>query len=151
MANATHRASLQDFVARGEILIDATADQVWKALTDPELHGRVMFGAKVESDWREGSPITSSGEYQGQHYEDKGEILQLKPGRELKMSHFSALSGKPDEPDNYHILDIELEPVSDGTRVTLTQTNNPSQDVADRTAENWEAMLKKLKEVAEAM
>ncbi len=150
MADVTHMASVQDFVARREITIDAPPDRVWRALTDPALHSRVMFGAEVESDWREGSPITWRGEWQGRSFEDKGTILQLKPGRELKMSHFSPASGDEDEPENYHVVDIELEAEDETTRVTLTQSNNPSQDAADHAAGNWEMMLKNLKQVAEA-
>jgi hypothetical protein len=32
-----------------------------------------MFGATVETDWRPGSAITWSGEYNGQRYRDKGQ------------------------------------------------------------------------------
>lgn len=150
MADPTHTATVQDFVARREITIDAPPDAVWAALTDPVRHGRVMFGAEVETDWQEGSPITWRGELQGRAFEDKGEILQAKAGRELKMTHFSPLAGDPDEPENYHVVDIELEPEGETTRVTLTQSNNPTQDAADHSADNWAMMLKNLKDVAEA-
>jgi hypothetical protein len=46
-----------------------------------------MFGTEVTSQWREGSAITWRGEWQGRAYEDKGVILQFKPGRTLQYSH----------------------------------------------------------------
>jgi len=150
MTHAKHTAGLADFVARRDIVINAPPEAVWKALTDNQLHSRIMFGAEVETDWQEGSPITWRGEWQGKSFEDKGEILQLSEERELKMTHYSAMSGQPDEPDNYHVVDIKLEPDSDGTLVALSQDNNPNQDAADHAGENWAMMLKNLKDVVEA-
>ena len=48
-------------------------------LTSPEAISRFMFGAKVDTDWEEGSPITWTGEYEGKPYQDKGEILEVVP------------------------------------------------------------------------
>ena len=52
-----------------------------------------MFGAELETDWAEGSPITWSGEWEGKPYQDKGKVLEVDPGRRLVHTHFSALSG----------------------------------------------------------
>lgn len=48
--------------------IDATPDQVWRAITDPGLVEQWMMGARVDSTWRKGEPITWSGEYSGPAY-----------------------------------------------------------------------------------
>jgi uncharacterized protein YndB with AHSA1/START domain len=151
MSQARQVASPQDFIARREIVIHAPPEKVWRALTEPALVGRVMFGAEVRSDWRQGSPITYRGEWQGKPYEDKGEILQITPERRLKTTHFSPLTGKPDKPENYHVVDIQLQEEGGTTRVTVAQSNNPTEDAAEHSAKNWELMLGNLKEVAEGL
>ena len=48
---------MPDFVARAETEIEARPAQVWDALTDPDLIQKYMFGSRVETDWKVGSPI----------------------------------------------------------------------------------------------
>jgi len=44
-------------IAKAETTINASADKVWNALTDPALIKKYMFGTTVISDWKEGSKI----------------------------------------------------------------------------------------------
>lgn len=108
-----------------------------------------MFGADVVSDWQEGSPIVWQGEWQGQPYVDKGAILQFQPERLLQYTHFSPLSGAPDQPENYHTVTIELSPAGKGTHITLAQDNNASQEERARLESNWGMMLTALKQFLE--
>lgn len=94
----------QNLIARASVTIDATIGNVWDALVTPEAIKQYMFGTTVVTDWREGSPISWKGEWEGKPYEDKGTILQLKPGRSLQYSHFSPRSGLADTQENYHIV-----------------------------------------------
>ena len=77
---------MTDHVAHAETQISASPQQVWDALTDPDAISTFMFGSKVDTDWEEGSPITWSGEYDGKPFQDKGEILEVDPGRLLKLT-----------------------------------------------------------------
>ena len=45
---------------------------------NPEAIKQYMFGTNVVTDWREGSPITWKGEWQGKSYEDKGVMFPLR-------------------------------------------------------------------------
>jgi uncharacterized protein YndB with AHSA1/START domain len=136
-------------VATAETEIHAPPSKVWRALTDPDQIQKYMFGSRVETDWKPGSRITWRGEYEGKQYEDKGEIVEVVPEHRLKVTHFSPLSGQEDRPENYHTLVYELE-ASDGmTHVSLSQDNNPSEEAAEHSRENWEKMLSALKEVVE--
>ena len=70
-------------VARAEVQISASPQQVWEALTDPDAISTFMFGSKVDTDWEEGSAITWSGEYDGTPFQDKGEILEVVENQQL--------------------------------------------------------------------
>jgi uncharacterized protein YndB with AHSA1/START domain len=136
-------------VAQASTTIAAPRARVWKALVTPDTIKQYMFGATVISDWREGSPIVWKGEWQGKPFEDKGVILQLEPERVLQYSHFSPLSGLPDAPDSYHTVTIELSDAAPGTRVTLSQDNNATEQARQHSEKNWQAMLEGLKKLAE--
>src|SRR5262245_1591888 len=139
----------QDLIAKSSVVIAAPKAAVWKALVTPALIKRYMFGSDVRSDWKEGSPITFSGEWQGKPYQDKGVVLRVQPERVLRYSHFSPLSGKPDRPENYHTVTIELADAAGQTSVTLTQDNNPTADARAHSETNWNMMLGALKQVVE--
>jgi len=140
---------VNDFVATAETDIAAPSSEVWAALTDPDQIEEYMFGAQVETDWSQGSPITWKGEYEGKSYEDKGEIIEIEPERRLKVTHFSPLSGQEDRPENYHIVLYELEERGSTTHVSLSQDNNPSEEAAEHSRANWEKMLSGLKQLVE--
>ena len=139
------------FQASTSIDIDASADRVWQTLTDPDLVARYMHGTSLDTDWQVGGPIVWRGEWQGQQYEDKGEVTAFDPPRRLAVTHWSPLTGEPDEPANYHHVTYELEPLGEArTGLTLTHGNSPSQDAADSmVADGWTPMLQELKKVAE--
>lgn len=140
-----------DFVAKASTTIQAFPAEVWDALVDPEKIREYMFGTNVSSEWKEGSPISWKGEWEGKPYEDKGVILQIKPPRVLQYSHFSPLAGLPDEPENYHTVTIELaEDGAAATNVTLSQDNNPTEKEREHSEKNWSMMLDGLKKFVEA-
>jgi uncharacterized protein YndB with AHSA1/START domain len=134
-----------ELVARATTIIAADPDAIWAALVDPAAIKQYMFGTTVESDWSEGSSIVWKGEWQGRAYEDKGTIRRIEPGRRLRYTHFSPLSGLPDEPQNYHTVTIELAPEGAGTSVTLTQDGSTTEEARKHSVENWSAMLESLK------
>lgn len=135
--------------ASAKITINAPVAKVWHALVTPELIKRYMFGAVVVSDWKEGSPIVWKGEWKGKAYEDKGQLLRNDPGRLLRFTHWSGLSGQPDKPENRHTVTIELSGEGGRTNLSLMQDNNRTEDERDHSETNWNAMLDGLKKVAE--
>ncbi len=132
-----------------EIDIAASPEDVWSILTDNAAFGDVMFGSEVVTDWTVGSPILFRGEWQGKPFEDKGEILELTPPTQMRVTHFSPLTGEEDLPENYHEVRYDLAPAGSGTHVTVTQDNNPTQEAAGHSTANWQTMLESLKKVAE--
>ena len=125
--------------------IDAPAPNVWDALTKPALIKQYLFGTEVTTDWKVGSPISYKGEWQGKPYEDKGEILEIEPGKRLVSTFWSALSGLPDTPENYNTVRYDLAPDGARPRLTITQDNNATQDAATHSEENWKTVLDGIK------
>jgi uncharacterized protein YndB with AHSA1/START domain len=142
-------ANAANLIARSSITIEAPPAKVWQALVTPAAIKQYMFGTNVTSDWKEGSPITWKGEWQGKAYEDKGVIRQFKPNQALQYTHFSPLAGLPDKPENYHTVSIQLSPDGNGTRVSLTQDNNPTEEARSHSEKNWKMMLDGLKKFVE--
>ncbi|MCY1676178.1 SRPBCC domain-containing protein [Pseudarthrobacter sp. SL88] len=138
-----------DFTATSSTTIDAPPDRVWNVITDPAAAREFMFGAKLETDWAEGSPITWSGEWDGKPYQDRGKVLEVDPGRRLVHTHFSALSGEDDVPENYHTLTWTLQDRDGGTHLTLAQDNNPSQEAANHSKGMWDKLVADVKAIAE--
>jgi uncharacterized protein YndB with AHSA1/START domain len=138
-----------DLVAKAYVSVAVPAARAWDALVNPAAIKQYMFGTDVTTDWREGSPIVWKGEWQGKSYEDKGVVLQYKPERTLQYTHFSPLSGEPDEPKNYHTVTIQLSGERDRTVIALAQDNNPTEEARDHSQKNWEMMLAGLKKFLE--
>jgi uncharacterized protein YndB with AHSA1/START domain len=137
-------------IAEVSTTIDAPREKVWDALVNPMIIKQYMFGTEVESDWEVGSPIVWKGEWKGKRYEDKGVILQLEPARKIQYSHFSPLSGRPDTPENYHTVTVELTDDGAMTLVELSQDNNGSEEAREHSRTNWKQMLAALKDHLEA-
>jgi uncharacterized protein YndB with AHSA1/START domain len=136
-------------LATAQTTIEASIDKVWDALINPEKIKTYMLGTTVISDWKEGSQIVWKGEWKGQPYADKGEILQFQPKARLQYSHFSPLTGQTDIPENYHIVTIELTEKEGQTIVSLSQDNNSTQQAKEESEKNWTMMLAGLKKLVE--
>ncbi len=136
------------FTAKATTTVNAPASKVWEALTKPSLIKQYLFGTEVTTDWRVGSPITYTGTWEGKAYEDKGRVLQIEPGKLLVSTFWSSLSGLPDTPENYKTVRYELSTEGDGTRLTITQDNNDTQEEANHSEQNW-IMLDGMKKLLE--
>ena len=139
----------KNLLAKSSIQINSSKSEVWKALTDPEKIKKYMFGTEVTSEWKEGGSIFWKGEWEGKKYEDMGIIIKYKPNKLLEYSHFSPMSGLPDEPENYHKVTIELHEKDKFTEVVLFQDNNQTETERENSEKNWNMMLEGLKKLIE--
>ena len=137
------------FIARQSLVINTPVAAVWDALVNPRMIKQYLFGTNAISEWTEGSPIVFTGEWEGKHYEDKGVILRLEPERLMQYSYFSPLSGRPDIPENYQTITIELSGQGTGTLLSLSQDNNASEQAREQSEKNWEVVLLGLKNLLE--
>jgi uncharacterized protein YndB with AHSA1/START domain len=136
-------------IAKATTTINAPASKVWDALTKPELIKQYLFGTEVTTDWQVGSPIRYKGEWEGKPYEDKGKVVQIEPRKLLVSTFWSSLAGLPDSPENYNTVRYELSPAGDATRLTVTQDNNPTEEAASHSEQNWQKVLDGIKKLLE--
>ena len=135
--------------AIASVLVHASPQRVWKALTDPEQIRQYLFGTNAKSDWKVGSPITYSGEWEGKQYEDKGTIIEIRPNEYLHTTYFSHMSGREDIPENYANVLYRIIPSGNDTILTIVQDNNADERSRDHSEGNWNRVLGNLKELVE--
>ncbi len=136
-------------IVKVSTLIHAPVSDVWKALTDPRLIKQYLFGTEAVTNWKVGEPIYWRGQWQGKSYEDKGTVLKFEPEKAIETTYWSSMGGLPDTPENYKKVSYTLEPENGGTRVTLTQDNNASEDDRNHSEQNWKMVLDGLKQLVE--
>ena len=141
--------AMEELGATSSITIGAPIDQVWKAVTTPELIKQWFFGVDTETDWKPGSPLIHRGEWQGKPYVDKGEILKIEPPTVLVHTHWSDVSGLPDAPENYQEVTWALSERDGSTELTITERNLPSEETKTLSEASWKTALTSLKAVLE--
>jgi uncharacterized protein YndB with AHSA1/START domain/biotin operon repressor len=101
-----------------EIYIRTTPEQLWRAITDPEVRARYQFGARVESSWTSGSfyHVTHQGAPRSLI---EGENLEVSPPRRLVQS-YRAVWDDDIAAEGTSRVTWEIEPVGDSCRLTVT-------------------------------
>ena len=133
------------------ILIKASPQKVWQVLTDPKLIAVYLYGTNTVSDWRIGSPISFSGEYEGMKYSDKGIVMANVHEKLLAYDYWSQFSGLEDIPENYcevsyHIIDNE-----DGSvKFSWQQIGYKNEESLNHSNSGMPTLLEAIKKVAEA-
>ena len=129
------------------IKINTSVSRAWQALTDPDLIKQYMFGTTVKSDWKLGSAITYTGEWEGKSYEDKGQIMDVIPFKLLHTTYWSSMSGKLDKPENYVNVIYEVAPDGDNSIVTITQDGIEDEAGVEHMKKNWSMVLEGMKKI----
>ena len=140
---------MSELTSSGSVTIDAPVEEVWSAITTPATIKRWFFGVETETDWQPGSPLVHRGEWQGKPYEDKGEILRIDPPQLLVHTHWSDVSGTPDAPEHYQEVTWALEEQGEGTMLTVSERNLPSDEAKQVSDQSWTMVLGNLKQLLE--
>ena len=131
------------------VTIHASKAKVWNALTDPAQIKKYLFGTETKTDWKVGSPITFSGEWEGKAYVDKGTILEMEKEKKIKYSYWSSFTGTEDKPENYFNITYVLEDHNGNTLFHLTQDGMKSKEAHDHSEQNWKMVMNSLKDLVE--
>jgi|SRR5690625_3106818 len=140
----------KDLIAVSNIKINSSPEKIWKVLTAPKDIKKYLFGTKVKTNWKVGSPIIFQGEYDGQQYTDKGNVIEKKENELLKYNYWSGFSGLEDKPENYYLVTYKLEKLNDNSvKLTWHQRGFSNEEAQKHTEESLNEMLKIIKELAE--
>jgi uncharacterized protein YndB with AHSA1/START domain len=129
--------------------INAPVTEVWDALINPEKIKQYLFGTDTHCDWKVGSPIRFTGEWQGKPYEDKGTILAIEKEKLLSYNYWSNFSDVADVPENYQLVTFRLRQMAEKTELHLSQQNIRSEEAKTHSAESWQMVLTGLKALVE--
>ena len=139
--------NMETITGKTVVTFETPIDKVWEGLTDPEIVRKYFFGTDLESDWKVGSPITFSGEWDGHKYKDGGIILDIDPPNYLKYSYWSSMSGTENIPENYNNITYELTEQNGITTLTILQEGVKSQEAAEHSEQNWNSIFDGLKKI----
>jgi uncharacterized protein YndB with AHSA1/START domain len=139
-----------NLTAKASIEINAPASKVWEALTNPSMIKKYLFGTDTKTDWKVGSPIMFEGQWEGKSYQDKGTILANEKEKLLSYSYWSSMSAVPDLPENYANVTFRLQPKDGVTHLFLTQDHCTTEESRNHSEQNWNMVLKSIKELVEA-
>jgi uncharacterized protein YndB with AHSA1/START domain len=132
-----------------EVVIHASPEKVWHALTDRETIRKYFFGTDAISDWKVGSSLIFQGEWEGNTYQDKGTILAAEPGKLLQYNYWSGFSGLEDAPDNYSVVTYRMSSEGDQTILSLAQEGFAGEEAKAHSEGGWTLVLENLKKLLE--
>jgi DNA-binding transcriptional ArsR family regulator len=107
-----------------EIYIRTSPERLWAAITDPATRAKYHFGARVESDWVDGSPYAVVHDGAGGPIIE-GINLVVEPHRRLVQTMHAVWSDEADAAGTSRVS-WEIEPVGDSCRLTVVH-----DDLAD--------------------
>jgi uncharacterized protein YndB with AHSA1/START domain/DNA-binding transcriptional ArsR family regulator len=124
--------------------IATTAEQLWNALTDPELTAQ-YWGHRNVSGWTRGD------RWEHQRLDDGGAdgvgtIVEVDPPR--RLAHTWAWPADADDPGKHSRVTFDIEPLGEVVRLTLTH-EDLSPDQAGGASKGWAIVLSSLKSMLE--
>jgi uncharacterized protein YndB with AHSA1/START domain len=104
------------------VLINASAEKVWDALTNPEQTKKYMFGCEAISEWTVGSPIVWKGLFDGKEIiAVKGYIQAFEKFKLLGYSVFDPHASYADILENYTTVTCRLTKAGEQIRLEINQ------------------------------
>jgi uncharacterized protein YndB with AHSA1/START domain len=132
------------------VKINASTSKVWLALTVPELVKQWQYGSDLLTTWEVGTPIIFRNEWNGQVFEQKGNVLEFVPESRLKYSLFFPHPDLQDIPEHYFFMTYELTDSDDGTSLLVRQEDpRPSPPTESTGGDEGPDVLSGLKELVE--
>jgi uncharacterized protein YndB with AHSA1/START domain len=127
--------------------IRSTPEQVWAALTSPDIMKEYWFDMHQESDWKPGSPwrlLFADG-----RVADTGEILEADPPRRLVFRWRNEF--RPElKAEGPARCTYEIEPVDGAVKLTVTHAiDRPNTKFIEAVSGGWPLVLSNLKSLLE--
>ena len=131
-----------------EIMVEASTQRVFDALTKPELIELWQYGRVVTADWKVGGNIRFRTEWEGsaETLEQWGTILDIRPNEFIKYGLFTPKYELEDKVENYCVTSYILVDEKGRTRVELVHQDNKADGFAPTTLKPILAALKRVAE-----
>lgn len=142
---------VNDLVVTRSVVLNASPERVWEALTHPGMTKEYLFNCEVRSDWRKGSTLQWTGNYNGRPVDEHGKVLDVIPGRLIKYSGFDRLAEGDATREGDVYITHELVPYGSKTKL-LTTLEHFEGDAAraEVAAEHWDfEVMPKLQSLVE--
>ena len=147
----------QSLVIKNSIVINAPASKVWDALVNPQQTKKYMFGCETVSDWKVGSELLWTGEYEGKEMVFvKGTIVSIDPEKLLVYTTIDPHSTIDDVSENYLTVTYALTEENGQTVFTVTQGDYTKVAEGERryleaynNGEGWNPILVEIKKIVE--
>ncbi|HEY9488593.1 MAG TPA: SRPBCC family protein [Chryseosolibacter sp.] len=130
---------VNDVIITRSVLLNATPERVWEALTHPGMTKQYLYNTVVSCDWKKGSSLHWKGHYQGRDIDEEGKILDIVPGKMIKYSGFDRLvEGDLSRKGDIHITQ-EIIPERGKTKLLTTIDHFEGDETrAEYAAEQWD-------------
>jgi uncharacterized protein YndB with AHSA1/START domain len=126
--------------------IRASAEQVWRALTDADLTARYWGHANI-SDWQPGSAWEHRRADGSGAIDAVGRVIAAEPPTRLVITFDDAPDAvAPREPS---VVTFLVEPHQDIVRLTVTHEHLPNEEMLNGISRGWPAVLANLKSLLE--
>ena len=132
-----------------KLIINASKEKVWKALTEPEKVKAWQYGSDLITDWNVGKEIRFKSEWEGQIFEQWGTVLEFEPYERLKYNLFAPRPDLTDKPENYFEMEYRLTEKNNKTELEIIQEDNRPGAKQEEEQGEENPMLKGLKELIE--
>lgn len=132
------------------IVLDASKEKIWNALTDPALVKQWQYGSELITDWKPGNEIRFRNEWEGQVFEQWGTVLEVIPNEKIKYSLFFPRPGLKDRPENYFIMSYVLSEENQQTKLEIIQEDHRPGAIQEEPQGEENPILQALKTVVES-
>ena len=129
------------------ITTKASPQQVFDALTRPDLIKLWQYGKVLATDWQVGGDIRFSAEYEGKSLEQWGTVLDVRTNKLVKYNLFTPRPGLEDTIENRCITTYAVKNDNGVTIIEIIQEDNRPNIFVPETLKG---ILAGLREVAEA-
>jgi len=142
---------VNDLVVTRSVLVNATPERIWEALTHPGMTKQYLYNCEVHSDWKKGSELRWTGNYKGKSLDLRGRILEIVPGRLIRYARFDPMA----EGDIFRQGEIyvthEIIPQGKKTKLLTTLEHfEGDENRAEHAAEQWDfEIMPKLQSLVE--
>ncbi|WP_336157618.1 ArsR/SmtB family transcription factor [Amycolatopsis sp. VC5-11] len=125
--------------------IQSTPEQVWHALTDPDLTGQ-YWGHRNESDFKQGSRWAHVRTDGSGIADVEGEVIESVPPKRLVTTWYDPNGPKDQEPSR---ATFDIEQHEGIVRLTVTHEDLPDEKAHQDVSGGWAAVLSNLKSLLE--